>query len=254
MSSTPLITIAVPSYNQGQYLDAALESIFEQGILTEVFVADGGSQDESIDILRKWDHRLAGWVSTPDDGQAAAINWAVAKGSAPYVCWLNSDDLLLAGGLRKLLAALEIHSNAPFAYGRVFRANHDLSQSKEIFTYPFSPRLMANLCIVSQPGTLIRRTAWEAGNGLDTRLQMTMDYDLWWRLFKHFGSPLYVSDFVAIDRNHSATKTNTRRRDHYIEAMSVVKRHFGRIPLKWYVAWPYAVWYRSLRWRLRSSK
>ena len=110
---------------------------------------------------------------------------------------------------------------------------------------PFSERWMAQLNIVSQPGTLVRRSAWEAAGGVDEKLHMAMDYDLWWRLFRQAGVPAFVDDFVAVNRVHPATKTGTQRREHYREAMDVVRRHYGRVPLKWYLAQPYAVWYRS---------
>ena len=61
MANAPLVTVAVPSYNQGRYLDAALTSIFEQDLPLEVYVLDGGSSDESVDIIKKWESRLAGW-------------------------------------------------------------------------------------------------------------------------------------------------------------------------------------------------
>lgn len=88
--TAPLVTIAVPSFNQGPFLDDALASIFQQKIPVEVYVLDGGSSDNSLEIIRKWELRLAGWRSHADDGQAAAINEGIAQGSAPYVCWLNS--------------------------------------------------------------------------------------------------------------------------------------------------------------------
>ena len=59
----PLVTVVVPSYNQGQFLDATLSSIFSQSVLVEVYVMDGGSTDVSVDVIKKWSHRLAGWQS-----------------------------------------------------------------------------------------------------------------------------------------------------------------------------------------------
>ena len=104
---SPLVTVVVPSFNQGQFLDAALTSIFDQNVAVEVFVMDGGSTDNSVDVIEKWESRLAGWVSAPDEGQAAAINSGMAQGTAPYVCWLNSDDWLLHNGLQQLVNALQ---------------------------------------------------------------------------------------------------------------------------------------------------
>ena len=249
MRAAPRITLAVPSYNQARYLDAALESIFAQDVPVEVYVADGGSRDGSIDIIRRYEPRLLGWRSRKDEGQAAAINEGIAAGTAPYVAWLNSDDLLLAGGLRKLVDALEADERAPMAYGRVWNHDEDGARRSPVFVRRFSEWWMAQLCIVSQPGTLVRRRAWETVGGVDASLHLALDYDLWWRLYRGFGTPAFVDEFVAVNRVHDATKTATRRAEHYREAISVVRRHYGSVPLKWWLAQPYAVWYR--RWRGR---
>ena len=120
MISQPIVTIAVPSYNQGRFLEGTLNSIFEQELPVEVFVADAGSTDQSIDIIRKFEGQLSGWRSHADRGQAAAINESIAKGTATYVGWLNSDDVLLSGGLKHLVDALERNPIAPAAYGKVW--------------------------------------------------------------------------------------------------------------------------------------
>jgi glycosyltransferase involved in cell wall biosynthesis len=243
----PLITIAVPSYNQGRYLDDALASIFAQELPVEVFVLDGGSNDGSIEVIQKWESRISGWRSRCDDGQAAAINEGIAKGRAPYVCWLNSDDWLLPGGLGKLVSALEMHPDAPAAYGRVWNVNDTTKRRRAVWVEPFDERRLALRCIISQPGTLIRRSAWEAVGGVDAGLHMAMDYDLWWRLFKAEGRPpRFIEEYVAVNREHRETKTKNKRRLHYREAMAVVRRHYGRVPLKWWLAQPYAVWFKSI--------
>ena len=246
MGGTPVVTVAVPSLNYGRYLDQALRSIFQQGVMVEVFVADAGSTDESNAIIARWAPGLAGWRSHKDRGQSHAINESIAKGRAPYVCWLNADDWLLPGAFAKLIAALEKNPAAPMAYGRALNHREPGGRETPVFVRPFSERLMAQLCIVSQPATLVRRSAWEAVGGVDETLHMAMDYDLWWKLYRRFGAPAFVDEFLAVNRDHAETKTGTKRRDHYREAMAVVRRHYGRVPLKWYLAQPYAVWYRSL--------
>lgn len=244
---TPLVTVAVPSFNQGRFLGEALDSIFAQQVPVEVFVLDAGSTDGSVDVIRRFEDRLAGWRSNADSGQAAAVNEGVARGTAPYVCWLNSDDAWLPGGLAKLVAALDADAEAPMAYGRVWNLDEASGERRRnVEVRPFSEWLMARFNLVSQPATLIRRQAWNAVGGLDAQLQMAMDYDLWWRLYRHAGAaPRFVDDVLAVNRIHAATKTNTRRREHYSEAIAIVRRHYGRVPLKWWLAWPYAVWWRS---------
>ncbi|MGI6656835.1 MAG: glycosyltransferase [Desulfobulbus sp.] len=246
MSTGPLVTVAVPSYNQGRFLNDALASIFRQDIPVEVFVLDGGSTDDSCEVIRRWEEKLTGWRSHRDDGQAAAINEGIASGRAPYVCWLNSDDWFLEDGLKTLVHALQQHAEVPAVYGRCWNVQEGNGKRYPVWVEPFNRRRLALRCIVSQPGTLIRRSAWEAVDGLDGSLHMAMDYDLWWRLST--CAPLHFVDaYVAVNRVHAETKTNTQRRRHYREAMHVVRTHYGSVPLKWWLAQPYAVWFKSIK-------
>lgn len=249
----PLITIVVPSYNQGAFLEDSLRSIFDQNLSVEVFLIDGGSTDNTLEVIRRWEPRLAGWRSGKDNGQAEAINEGIMRGTAPFVAWLNSDDVYLPGGLAKLIDTLKQNPNVPVAYGQVWNTDRDLNKLKRIVTEPFLRHRLAARCIISQPGTLIRRTAWEGVNGVNAHLTMSMDYDLWWKLSESFGAFAYVAEDVAVNRDHEKTKTNTKRRQHYRESMKLVKFYYGRIPLRWYAAWPISVVWRSFVNRLRHT-
>jgi glycosyltransferase involved in cell wall biosynthesis len=248
----PLVTVAVPSLNQGRFLEAALESILSQGIAVEVFVADGGSCDSSLDVLRRFAPYLAGWRSRPDAGQAAAINECIALGRAPYVAWLNSDDLYLPGGLAALVDALARQPDIPAAYGRARNIDADGRPLRWVRTEPFNPSRLARRCIVAQPASLVRREIWSALGGLDTRLDMAFDYDLWWRIYRQSGPLGCVDQAIACNRDHAQTKTRNRRARHYAEAIAVVRRHHGQVPPRWWLAWPYSVWWRGAIAWLRS--
>lgn len=241
----PLITVAIPSLNQGRFLDQALNSIFSQGIPVEVMLADGGSTDNTEEVIRKWQDKLAWWRSGPDAGQAAAVNLAISKGTAPYVCWLNADDTYLPQALQTLLDHLENHPAIPAVYGRAWNTDETGKPVRPYWTRAFSEWLLARYCFISQPATLIRREAWEGVGGVDENLHLAMDYDLWWKILRRFGPLAYVPEFVATNRIHGQTKTASQRRQHYLEAMTVVRRHTGGVPMKWYLAWPWAVWFRS---------
>ena len=240
-----MVTIAIPSLNQGQFLNTALESIFSQDLPVEVVVLDGGSIDGSVEVIRKWEKKLLFWRSAPDGGQSAAINEGIQRGASPFVCWLNADNSLLPGGLKALLEALRQSPECPAAYGKCWTINEKGERILPFLTVPFSPWLLSNYCFIAQPATLVRRSAWEAVGGLDESLHMALDYDLWWRLYRYGGAFRYTHRFVALTRMHHETKTTRRRAEHYLEAMQVVRRHTGKVPLKWYAWWPLMVTLRS---------
>lgn len=243
----PLVTLAVPSLEQGRFLAAALDSIFSQDLPVEVFVADAGSRDDTLEVLARYAPRLAGWRSRPDAGQAAAINECIALGRAPYVAWLNSDDLYQPDGLAAMARALADRPDAPAVYGGVRNVDAAGLPQGRVWTEPFDDRRLALRCIVSQPATLVRREAWAAVGGLDEGLDLAFDYDLWWRLSRRFGPLHYLAQELACNRDHAETKTRTRRLRHYSEAIAVVRRHQGWVPIKWWLAWPYAVGWRGAR-------
>ena len=214
----------------------------------EVYVADGGSTDGSLEVIREFAPRLAGWRSHPDAGQAAAINECIVRGRAPYVCWLNSDDMLLPGGLAALLEKLEGDPSLSAAYGRAWNLVEETQQKSPVWVEPFEVRRLARRCIISQPATLIRRSAWEAVGGLDENLHFVMDYDLWWRLYRNRGALRFADRYVAISRDHAGTKSRNNRYEHYREGADVVQRNAGFVP------WWIKLIPLPLRWRLARFK
>ena len=107
-------------------------------------------------------------------------------GGAPFVCWLNSDDWFIPGGLIALTSALLSSAKLPAAYGRAWNIEQKTGRRTPVWVETFDESRLAIRCIVSQPATMIRREVWENLGGLDHKLHMAMDYDLWWRLYKQF--------------------------------------------------------------------
>jgi len=236
------VAIAVPNLNQGQFLEAALDSLQHSGVDVAIALVDAGSTDESRAILDRRQHNgeLIYARSHPDAGQTAAINEGVAEAvrlapSVRYVGWLNADDVVLPGAFATLVRALDEHPEWSAAAGRA----HCLSESgeviEEIATQPFSVGAFSHACTICQPATLIRRSAWEAIGGLDASLQMCFDYDLWWRLAR-VGTIGYVDDLIAASRDHAGTKTRQRRADYFREAIAVVRRETGGVPWHWCIS------------------
>lgn len=107
MASTSL-SVITPSYNQGRFLERAIRSVLDQGYENlEYVIVDGGSTDDSVEIIRRFEDQLAWWVSEPDEGQADAINKGIERTSGEIVAFVNSDDHYLPGAFETAVSALE---------------------------------------------------------------------------------------------------------------------------------------------------
>jgi glycosyltransferase involved in cell wall biosynthesis len=116
---TPKLSIITPSFNQGQYLERTISSVLDQGYPNlEYVVVDGGSKDESVTVIRRYQDQLAWWVSEPDEGQADAINKGVRGTRGEIVAYINSDDWFLPGAFDRAIEVLE-QSGAGYVGGAV---------------------------------------------------------------------------------------------------------------------------------------
>jgi GT2 family glycosyltransferase len=240
------VAIVVPSLDQERFLAEALDGVFAQtGVELAVAVLDGGSRDDSLAVIRRYEDRLSYWRSAPDRGQAAAINEGITRlRRTDYVGWLNADDVLLPGALRRMGAYLDAHRECVAVYGEAHVIDEVGRVVGRFPTRPFGRRALARTSIICQPGSLIRRSAWEAVGGLDDSLDMCLDYDLWWRLSK-LGPIGFLPELVASSRDHAATKTRGRQDRLYEEAFVVLRRHLGYVPWRWCLSEAAYAWRRG---------
>src|ERR1017187_4447283 len=154
-------SIVVPSFQQGQFLERTLQSVLGQReVDVEVIVQDGGSTDQSVDILKRYADRVR-WESRTDGGQTAAINSGLQKASGEYIGYLNSDDVLYEGALQQVQAFFAAHPDAVAIYGL---ADFIDKNDQVIAAYPVEPWSYARLrenCFISQPACFYRRSVWE---------------------------------------------------------------------------------------------
>jgi glycosyltransferase involved in cell wall biosynthesis len=237
----PRVTVAVPSYNQGRFLEATLLSIFSQPVPVEVMVADGGSTDDTLRVIERWRHRLTWFRTSPDKGQASAINEAIGHARAPLVCWLNSDDLFLPSGLSALVEAIEADPSTAVAYGDCLRLDEQGRVIGSFRAGPLTAQGLSRRCMIPQPASIVRRKAWESVGGLNEELHFAPDYDLWWRLHRAAAQFHYIGVEVAAARLHPAAKTVALAREMYAEAKSVVRRHHGSLPYIWRLKEPISI-------------
>jgi GT2 family glycosyltransferase len=233
----PSVAIIIPSLNQGQFLEDAINSLIGQtGIKLQVALTDGGSTDQTCETLSLYKDRFNYIRSCPDNGQAAAINEGVLHlSNTAYVGWLNADDLLLPDGLRAMASFLDHHPEYIAVFAKAYVIDRKGKIIGEYPTKPFNQKSFAVNCMICQPASLIRRSAWEGVGGLDESIQACIDYDLWWRLSK-IGQIGYLEQFLACTRDHSLSKTRMQRRIVNEEAISILLRDWGMVPRNWCMA------------------
>ena len=184
LSENPKISIVTVSFNQVEYLEICMRSVLEQDYKNiEYLVIDGGSTDGSKAIIEKYSDCLAYWQSQKDAGQTDAINQGFARATGEVYAWLNSDDLLLPGTLRKAVEALKANPEVGMVYGDCLLIN---AKGKALGRFPAAQTDYAKLrqdMFTSSAGFVLAGGIVEVGAPLD-QLLFCHDYDLWVRLAK----------------------------------------------------------------------
>jgi glycosyltransferase involved in cell wall biosynthesis len=179
----PRISVVTPSYNQGEYLSDTLGSIHDQGYPNlEHIVMDGGSTDNSVEIIRGYSSRLAFWTSERDGGPNSALVDGFGRASGDILCWLNSDDLFEPGCLFEVARFFAEHPEAEVVYGDavlVDRSGQPIRPKKE---HPFNRFIwLHDYNFIPQPSTFWRRQLYDRVGGLDKSFHLAYDGDLWVR-------------------------------------------------------------------------
>lgn len=227
----PRITIITPSYNQGAFIGETIESVLGQGYPDlEYLVIDGGSTDETLDVLRRYAGRLH-WVSEPDRGQSHAINKGLRLATGDVLAFLNSDDRYRPGAL---LAVGERFARSPrlgWLTGKCAIIDHmgrpargAITAYKNLWLALRSSATLRVINYISQPATFWRRELWERAGPLDEGLHFTMDYDYWLRL-ERFGAPGFVNRYLAEFRVHPASKGGTGAARQFAEELATARKY-----------------------------
>lgn len=211
-SNLPRITVVTPSYNQGKFLEETILSVINQNYPNlEYFVIDGGSTDNSIDIIKKYEHRIDWWVSEKDKGQADAIRKGFDKATGDLINWINSDDLLFPNALWKIAEAYKKHPDASFYTGGIAVGSlHDGPIKK--CSIPPSPKLWIKkygIIPIGQQSTFINRKYYKEIGGIDIKYYHRMDGDLYYRLMNYNPTAIVVPSMIGFIRFHNEAKSAT---------------------------------------------
>ncbi len=202
----PKITIVTPSFNQGNYLEATIKSIINQKYNNlEYFIIDGGSSDESVKIIKKYEKYINYWISEKDGGQSEAINKGLRMATGDFITWINSDDLLQPDILAKIPTFFE-SSNTGLIFGKSVSFGERLKEktSRSDFDEQL-PKILASVPF-PQPSSFFRREILEEQGLLDESLHFGMDYDLFVRIALNYDIRP-INEIVSLNRYHSESKT-----------------------------------------------
>lgn len=235
LSEYPKISIVMPSLNQGKYIELAIQSVLSQGYPNlELLVFDACSKDETISILKKFDHQIS-WVSQKDRGQTDAINKGLRSASGEVITYLNVDDLLLPGSLERVAKEFIAHPDILWLTGRCRIVNDQGNEIRKLVTLyknllllSKSRHMLLVTNYISQPATFWRRSIMEKAGWFDEKLNFVMDYDYWLRLW-NLAPPRIIQHELAAFRIHQQSKTTSAGHlNRYIDEESqVIARSTG---------------------------
>lgn len=210
VAGLPVISLVTPSFSQGSFIGRTLDSVLDQAYpKLEYFIQDGGSNDDTVEVLKSYSTKLAGWVSEKDSGQSQAINLGFARTTGEIMAWLNSDDLLLPGTLAYVANYFQSHPEVDVVYGHRILIDE---QDREIGRWILPAHdndVLSSADYVPQETLFWRRSIWEkTGGAIDESFRFAMDWDLLLR-FRDAGARFErLPYFMGAFRIHEAQKTS----------------------------------------------
>lgn len=226
------LSIVTPSYQQGKYIERTIESVLGQGYPDlEYIVMDGGSKDETVDILKKYGDQII-WESKKDKGQTDALCQGIAKSTGEVIGWLNSDDIYYPGTFEKVMQVFETHPEVNVIYGNANHIDEQDGVMEPYYTEPFSFERLKDVCFICQPSVFFRKAVVEKYGYPDVKLQYCMDYEFWVRLGKK-ETFYYLEETLAGSRLYADNKTLGARRKVHEEICMMLAKHCGKTPAKW---------------------
>lgn len=204
----PLVSIITPSFNQGRFIRATIESVLNQDYpQLEYIVMDGGSTDETVSILKEYSNRIH-WISEKDRGQTHAINKGLHSASGSIVAYLNSDDLYLPHSIRHVVDVFLKNPDVDFVYGDFHAIDQNGHLIDKVKTIPFDQDiLLYDANFICQPASFYRRRLIDEIGFFDENLHYLMDYEFFLRAAKRKIKFQMIPAYLSAIRYHNQCKT-----------------------------------------------
>jgi glycosyltransferase involved in cell wall biosynthesis len=226
LDSYPKISVVIPSYNQGVYIEETILSVIGQSYPNlEIIVIDGGSTDNTVEVLEKYSKYLSYWHSRKDKGQADAINQGMKISSGDILCWLNSDDMYLPGTLldigKRFHSIVDEHH---LAYGAALTMNQhgERVRGGAVTGEPFDLDRLTYSDYVVQPSSFWTRKLWERTGELNIKYEYVLDWE-WFVRASKVSKFEYIQRFYSVFRFHPLHKTSNGGEKRRGEIRDIVK-------------------------------
>jgi glycosyltransferase involved in cell wall biosynthesis len=226
-NNLPKISIITPSFNQGAYLEDTIKSVLSQRYPNlEYIIMDGGSTDNSVDIIKKYNSQISFWKSEPDNGQSAAIHDGFKKSTGDILAFINSDDYYLPNSFQSVVDIFMRIPTTQWVVGRGIIVDERGNLKKRIKNLPISLNNMAYLDNrVFQPATFWRRELYFSVGGINPKYSFAFDYDLFFRFLKQ-TSPKNINKEISAFRIHDTSKTMSIYKSIGVKEDEMIRQEF----------------------------
>jgi GT2 family glycosyltransferase len=231
----PTLTLVTPSFNQARFLEATIRSVLDQRYPNlEYGIIDGGSSDGSAAIIERYRKHLSFTVIGPDAGQSDAINHGLRRARGSVLGWLNSDDVLLPGALRRVGEHFAQYPACPWLIGACTEVDQEgraLRTLRPVGEFTLAGALLRPRGFnVPQPSSFWRRELTDCVGLLDPALHYCMDFELWCRFLAHGARPDIIVPELSTYRLHPHSKTCSRPEGSIAALIEIERRYLPALP------------------------